>query len=92
VVSVTYRDDYVALDVRNDAGSRVASVTAARIPGTGGSGDLAGTGSGHGLIGMRERATMLGGSLHAGPREDGGFHVIAILPVTAESESAVSPQ
>jgi signal transduction histidine kinase len=92
VVSVTYGDDYVALDVRDDAGSRV---TAGPIPGTDGSsgrGDLAGTGSGHGLIGMRERATMLGGSLHAGPREDGGFHVIAILPVTADSGSAVAPQ
>jgi signal transduction histidine kinase len=41
---------------------------------------------------MRERATMLGGSLHAGPREDGGFHVIAILPVTADSGNAVAPQ
>jgi signal transduction histidine kinase len=92
VVSVTYGDDYVALDVRDDAGSRV---TAGPIPGTDGSsgrGDLAGTGSGHGLIGMRERATMLGGSLHAGPRENGGFHVIAILPVTADSGSAVAPQ
>ena len=92
VVSVTYGDDYVALDVRNDAGSRVTAATAARTPRAGGSGDLAGTGSGHGLIGMRERATMLGGSLHAGPREDEGFHVIAILPVTADSGSAVAPQ
>jgi signal transduction histidine kinase len=95
VVSVTYRGDYVALDIRNDAGSRVTAATAARSPGTGdsgGRGDLAGTGSGHGLIGMRERATMLGGSLHAGPREDGGFHVIAILPVTADSGNAVAPQ
>jgi signal transduction histidine kinase len=40
---------------------------------------------------MRERATMLGGSLHAGPAEGGGFHVIAILPVTADSGNAVSP-
>jgi signal transduction histidine kinase len=94
VVSVTYRGDHVGLDVRNDAGSRVTAA-AARIPGTGesrGTGDLAGTGSGHGLIGMRERATMLGGSLHAGPREGGGFQVIAILPVTAGSGNAVSAQ
>ena len=62
------------LDVRNDAGSRVTAA-AARIPGTGesrGRDDLAGTGSGHGLIGMRERATMLGGSLHAGPEKTAG--------------------
>jgi signal transduction histidine kinase len=75
VVSVTYRGDYVGLDVRNDVGPRVTAA-AARTPG-----DLGATGGGHGLIGMRERVTMLGGSLHAGPREDGGFHVIAILPV-----------
>jgi signal transduction histidine kinase len=29
---------------------------------------------------MRERATMLGGSLDAGPTGDGGFRVTAILP------------
>ena len=89
-ISVTYRDDYVGLDVRNDAGSPVTA-TAARISGTGEPGgrrDLAGTGSGHGLIGMRERATMLGGSVHAGPSEGGGFQVIAILPVTADSGNA----
>jgi signal transduction histidine kinase len=37
-------------------------------------------GGGHGLIGMRERATLLGGSLDAGAR-NGRFHVHARLPV-----------
>jgi len=36
---------------------------------------------GHGLAGMRERATALGGRLDAGPRPDGGFAVTATLPV-----------
>ncbi len=36
---------------------------------------------GHGLAGMRERATALGGSLRAGPRPEGGFAVTATLPV-----------
>ena len=93
-VSVTYRGDYVGLDVRNDAGSRVTAAVA-QTAGTGetrGKDDLGGTGGGHGLIGMRERATMLGGSLHAGPREGGGFHVIAVLPVIADSGNAVSAQ
>jgi signal transduction histidine kinase len=36
----------------------------------------------HGLVGMRERATMLGGSLVAGPTPDGGFAVRATLPMT----------
>ncbi|WP_445400474.1 sensor histidine kinase [Streptomyces sp. LE64] len=38
-------------------------------------------GGGHGLLGMRERATALGGVLTAGPRYGGGFRVHAILPV-----------
>ncbi|MFE0592881.1 sensor histidine kinase [Micromonospora echinospora] len=35
---------------------------------------------GHGLLGMRERATLHGGSLSAGPEPDGGFAVRATLP------------
>ncbi|MEV4976320.1 sensor histidine kinase [Streptomyces scopuliridis] len=38
-------------------------------------------GGGHGLIGMRERVTALGGTLTAGPRYGGGFRTQAILPV-----------
>jgi signal transduction histidine kinase len=39
-------------------------------------------GGGQGLVGMRERASLLGGTLHAGPRPDGaGFEVEAHLPV-----------
>ncbi|WP_420706552.1 sensor histidine kinase [Streptomyces sp. NRRL F-5727] len=36
---------------------------------------------GHGLLGMRERVTALGGTLTAAPRYGGGFRVQAILPV-----------
>ena len=36
---------------------------------------------GHGLIGMRERATLHGGRLSAGPRPGGGFGVLATFPV-----------
>ena len=40
-------------------------------------------GAGHGLLGMRERATMLGGTLAAGPRTGGGYRVRAEIPVPA---------
>ncbi|MCG7287745.1 histidine kinase [Cellulomonas sp. ACRRI] len=38
-------------------------------------------GAGQGLLGMRERATMVGGTLAAGPRPGGGFRVHAELPL-----------
>ncbi|WP_107122221.1 sensor histidine kinase [Streptomyces sp. DSM 15324] len=38
-------------------------------------------GGGKGLAGMRERAAALGGTIEAGPRADGGFRVLAVLPV-----------
>jgi DNA-binding CsgD family transcriptional regulator len=41
--------------------------------------------TGHGIIGMRERAEALGGSLSAGPASDGGFLVTASLPVNSAS-------
>jgi signal transduction histidine kinase len=36
---------------------------------------------GHGIAGMRERITLLGGSLAAGPMADGGYAVAATLPL-----------
>jgi signal transduction histidine kinase len=39
-------------------------------------------GNGHGLVGMRERATMFGGELEAAGAEGGGFTVRARLPLT----------
>jgi signal transduction histidine kinase len=41
---------------------------------------------GNGIAGMRERATALGGTLHAGPRDDGGFEVVARLPRDGEKK------
>ena len=43
-------------------------------------------GEGHGLLGMRERATLAGGIFSAGPAEGGGFEVLATLP-TLETAS-----
>jgi len=39
-----------------------------------------GSGGGHGIVGMRERVELLGGSFHAGPGAEGGFEVRAVLP------------
>jgi signal transduction histidine kinase len=47
-----------------------------------GRGPAAPAGNGHGLIGMRERAAMLGGNFSAGPGASGGFRVLAQLPWT----------
>ena len=44
------------------------------------------TGSGHGIVGMRERAQLLGGSLLASSRPRGGFRVLAHLPVSRETQ------
>ncbi|MCT9109914.1 sensor histidine kinase [Streptomyces mirabilis] len=43
-------------------------------------GELSGAGAGYGLLGMRERAELLGGSLEAGPDEE-GFVVTLRVPV-----------
>ena len=65
-VLVGYGSDALELTIR-DSGGRVARPPA-RGPG------------GHGLIGMRERAALFGGTLTAGPRDDRGFEVHASLP------------
>ncbi|MFJ2930461.1 sensor histidine kinase [Streptomyces massasporeus] len=60
-----YRPHEVTLDVRDSGGSP---------------GELTGSGAGYGLLGMRERAELLGGSLEAGPGEE-GFVVTLKVPV-----------
>ncbi|MGW2964175.1 sensor histidine kinase [Streptomyces sp. NPDC001220] len=64
-VRLDYQEHEVTLNVR-DSGGRP--------------GDLTGAGSGYGLLGMRERAELLGGSLEAG-RDDEGFEVTLRVPV-----------
>ncbi|WP_089104325.1 sensor histidine kinase [Streptomyces hyaluromycini] len=64
-VRLDYSEHEVTLNVR-DSGGRP--------------GELAGAGSGYGLLGMRERAELLGGSLEAG-RDDEGFEVRLRVPV-----------
>jgi signal transduction histidine kinase len=68
------------VDVAMDGDAVVVTVTDDGRPGAK-SGAPAVPGGGHGLAGMRERVSLLGGSLEAGPRPGGGFAVRARLPV-----------
>jgi len=45
-------------------------------------------GSGHGLTGIRERAALFGGTVHAEQQAEGGFRLTVELPIDA---SVVTP-
>ncbi|MDE0571947.1 histidine kinase [Demequina sp. B12] len=49
-------------------------------------------GEGQGIAGMKERATVLGGTVSAGPRAGGGFVVKVRLPLAASTTTALSAQ
>ncbi|MGH8921399.1 MAG: sensor histidine kinase, partial [Actinomycetes bacterium] len=44
--------------------------------------------TGHGLVGLRERATAVGGQLHAGPLPGGGFQVTVTLPTPERHDAS----
>jgi signal transduction histidine kinase len=50
-----------------------------------------GLGPGHGLVSMRERVHLLGGTLRTGPRPGGGFRVYARIPVDHLTEPTREP-
>ncbi|WP_051742719.1 sensor histidine kinase [Kitasatospora sp. MBT66] len=72
----------VEIEVVNDAPPRLASWLPPGLPS-----QLPPwrAGGGHGLVGMRERAAMCGGTLSAGPLATGGFRVHARLPCGSEA-------
>ena len=67
-VIIRYDDGGVAVEVTDDGR---------------GTGNKRADGHGHGLAGMRERVSLLGGELSAGPRAGGGYRVVARLPAEA---------
>lgn len=64
---------------------RVVVLTVQNDPSHGAQAEL--PSSGHGLIGLRERAELLGGSMIAGPTSDGGFRLQMTLPVTESADA-----
>jgi signal transduction histidine kinase len=75
-LQLSYRATGLMVEVRNDAAA-AATQAAREQPDAAGRGP----GGGHGIIGMRERAVMLGGHLAAGPAANGEFLVTAFLPL-----------
>ncbi|WP_405652481.1 sensor histidine kinase [Streptomyces sp. RK9] len=70
-VEVRYEADRVRLRVRNSAPTAAVDR------------ELASSGSGSGLKGLRQRVELVGGTFESGPRPDGGFHIEAVLPMEA---------
>jgi len=75
-----------ALTHANDARATVRVLCAEdvlelEISDDGDAADGPGSNGGHGLVGMRERVAMYGGSLTAGRRPEGGFTVRVLLPI-----------
>jgi signal transduction histidine kinase len=90
-VELTFLRDRLAVRVRNAGAGRPHGTGQREQQAEGhgaesSGGHSGGHGGGHGLVGMRERATMLGGRFYAGPVTEGGFVVEAELPV-ARAES-----
>jgi signal transduction histidine kinase len=76
-VHVVYSDDRLRLVIRNtEPPGRAAA-------------DLAGSGSGSGLLGLQQRVELVGGNFHAGNVADGGFEVDVILPAYVPTGEAV---
>ncbi|MGD0704265.1 MAG: histidine kinase [Trebonia sp.] len=70
LVHLHYEPDVLSIQVDDDGAGTASAASSSAGPGLG-------------LIGMRERVTALGGRLQAGPRDGGGFQVLAEFPARA---------
>jgi signal transduction histidine kinase len=73
-VVLDYGPDFLDVEVRDDGRGAAGSAPDADVGAPAPSG-------GFGLVGMRQRAALLEGSVDAGPADSGGFRVTARLPV-----------
>jgi signal transduction histidine kinase len=79
-VELRYEDNALRLRIRdNGPGPSVSSAASSAA-------STAGDSPGHGLLGMRERAATVGGSLRTGAASGGGFLVEAVLPAQAAGD------
>lgn len=88
-VHLDYRTDALRIAVEDDGPSTPAnhSGNTPATTTTTTTDETQGTGTGHGMIGMHERAKAAGGTLTAGPRPTGGFRIHAELPLRARRKS-----
>ncbi|MEV4557739.1 histidine kinase [Kitasatospora sp. NPDC049285] len=76
-------------EIRVDHGARELRVDVAHTEGR--PGPAAATGGGRGLVGLRERVAVHGGTFHAGPRLTGGYRVKASIPLDDMVETPSDP-
>ncbi|MFJ9775106.1 sensor histidine kinase [Kitasatospora sp. NPDC101157] len=84
----------IAVALRYEPDALVVEVTNPRAPALVGAHSGAGSvvSGGQGLTGLRERARLVGGMVHAGPTPEQGFRLAAVLPYQgAEAEGGAAP-
>jgi signal transduction histidine kinase len=72
-VALTHVDGTLRVTVRDDGRGGAPMPYAAR-------------GGGFGIVGLTERVTALGGTLHTGPRQDHGWEVVALIPTVGRAD------
>ncbi|MFE9568711.1 sensor histidine kinase [Streptomyces sp. NPDC006692] len=80
-VRLTYHPDRVTVEVSDNGAAAPADTLVGAVTGAGGAAGPRAGRTGYGLIGMRERVALQGGSMVAGAVDGGGFRVVADLPV-----------